>query len=165
MNSPSESFLHSPFCFLSSLVARSSTPTLASGMYSSECYYRWERVCAFQVVVADLWPGGFLGSRKDRGPLAFMPGRALPTSSLSDDSFLANVPLSVKAGSDGPYVSVGSIRPSRIAGTGRIRRILQGSDWLCRVRVRHHRSYHSPSLERPAHSFGSLPLRTFGCHR
>ena len=63
-----------------------------------------------------LWPAGFLGSRKDRRPLAFMPGRTLPASSSCDDSFLANVPLSVEAGSEGPYVSVGSIRPSRIAG-------------------------------------------------
>ena len=33
MNSPSDSFLHSPFCFLSSLVAPSLAPTLASGGY------------------------------------------------------------------------------------------------------------------------------------
>ena len=165
MNSPSDSFLHSPFCFLSSLVAPSSTPALAFSLSSSEFPYRWERVCAFLVVVVVLWPAGFLGSRKERRPLAFMPGRALPTSSLSDDSFVANVHLSVEVGSDVPYVSVGSIRPSRIAATGRMRQILQGSDWLCRVGVRHHRSYHSPSLERPARSFGSLPLRTFGCHR
>ena len=165
MNSPSDSFLHSPFCFLSSLVAPSSTPTLASGMYSSEFPYRWEWVCAFQVVVADLRPAGFLGSRKDRRQLAFMNGRALPTGSPSDDSFLANIALSVEAGSDGLYVSVGLIRPSRIAGTGHIRRILQGSDWLCWVGFRHHRSYHSPSLERQARYFGSLPLRTFGCQR
>ena len=116
INSPSDSFLHSPFCFLSSLVTPSSTYTLVSSLSSSEFPYRWERVCVFLVVVVDSWPAGFLGSRKDRRPLAFMPGRALPTSSLSDDSFLANVPLSVEAGSDGPYVSVGSIRPSRIAG-------------------------------------------------
>ena len=116
MNSPSDSFLHSPFCFLSSLVAPSSTPALISGLSSSEFPYRWERVCTFLVVVVDFWPGGFLGSRKDRRPLAFMPGRTLPTSSLSDDSFLANIPQSVEVGSDGPYISVGSIRPSRIAG-------------------------------------------------
>ena len=116
MNLPSDSFLHSPFCFLSSLVAPSSTPALVSGLSSSEFPYRWEWVCAFLVVVDDLWPAGFLGNRKDRRPLAFMPGRTLPTSSSSDDSFLANVPLSVEAGTDGPYVSVGSIRPSRIAG-------------------------------------------------
>ena len=71
---------------------------------------------AFLVVVVDIWSAGYLGSRKDRRPLSFMHGRALPTSSPSDDSFLANVPLSVEAGSDSPYVSVGSIRPSRIAG-------------------------------------------------
>ena len=116
MNSPSDSFLHSPFCFLSSLVAPSSTSALASGLSSSEFLYRWERVCAFLVVVVDLRLAGFLGSRKDRRPLAFMPGRALPTSSPSDDSFLASVPLSVEAGSDGPYISVDSIHPSRIAG-------------------------------------------------
>ena len=73
-------------------------------------------MCAFLVEVVDLWPAGFLGSRKDRQLLAFMPGPTLPTSSPSDDSFLTNVPLSVEAGSDGPYISVGSIRPSRIAG-------------------------------------------------
>ena len=116
MNSPSDSLFHSPFCFLLSLVAPSSTPALVSGLSSSEFPYRWERVCAFLVVVADLWPAGFLGCRKDRRPLAFMLGRTLPTSCPCDDSFLANVPLSVEAGSDGPYVSVGSIRPSRIAG-------------------------------------------------
>ena len=154
-----------PLCFLSSLVAPSSTPALASGLSSSEFPYRWERVCAFLVLVADLWPAGFLGSQKDRRPLAFMPGRALPTSSPSDDSFPGNVPLSVEVSSDGPYVLVGSIRLSRIAGTGRIWRILLGSVWLCRVGVQHHRRYHSPSLERPARSFGSLPLRTFCCHR
>ena len=118
MNSPSDSFLHSPFYFLSSLVAPSSSSTaaLVSGVSSSESPYRWRLVCAFLVVVVDLWPAGFLGSRKDRPPLAFMPGQALPTSSPSDDSFLTNVPLSVEAGSDGLYISVGSIRPSRIAG-------------------------------------------------
>ena len=112
MNSPSDSFLHSPFCFLSSLVAPSSTPALASGLSSSEFPYRWERVCAFLVVVADLWPAGFLGCRKGRRPLAFMPGRSLSTSVPSDDSFLATVPLSVKVGSDGPYILVGLIHPS-----------------------------------------------------
>ena len=85
MNSPSDSFLHSPFCFLSSLVAPSSTPALASGLSSSEFLYRWERVCAFLVVVVDIWPAGFLGCLKDRRPLAPMPGRTLQTSASSDE--------------------------------------------------------------------------------
>ena len=83
MNSPSDSFLHSPFCFLSSLVARSSTPALASGLPSSEFPYRWERVCAFLVVVVDLWPAGFLGSRKDRRPFGFH-ARAGPTDKFPE---------------------------------------------------------------------------------
>ena len=92
------------------------------------------------------------------------PTDKFPQGRVTIGSF-ANVPLKVEVGSDGPYVSVDSIRLSRIAGIGRMQRILQGSDWLCWVGVRHHRSYHSPSLERPVCSFGSLPLRTFGCHR
>ena len=108
---------------------------------------------------------GFWGAGKTVSCWLSCPGRPyLQVPRVTIRSF-ANTPLSVEAGSDGPYVSVGSIRLSRIVGTGRIRRILQGSDWLCRVGVHHHRSYHSLSLERPAHSFGSLPLRTFGCHR
>ena len=95
MNSPLDSYIHSPFCFLSSLVAPSSTPTLASGVSSSEFPYHWEWVYAFLVVVVDLWLAGFLGCRKDHRPLALMPGRALPTSAPSEDSFLANITLCV----------------------------------------------------------------------
>ena len=64
MNSPSDSFLHSPFCFLSSLVAPPSTPALVSGLFSSEFPYRWERVCAFLVVVVDYGRPGFWGAGK-----------------------------------------------------------------------------------------------------
>ena len=110
------------------------------------------------------WPG-FWGAGKTVGRWLSCPGgpyRQVPRVTIRS---FANVLLSVEIGSDGPYVSVGSICPSLIADTGRMRRILQGSDWLCQLGVRHHRSYHSPSLERPARSFCSLPLRTFGCHR
>ena len=166
MNSPSDSFLHSPFCFLSSLVAPSSTPALASGL----SFLLSSLTTGNGYVLFWLWWSiysrpGFWGAGKTVGCWLLCPGgpyRQVPRVTIRS---FANVPLSVEVGSDGLYVSVGSIRPSQIAGTGRIRRILQGSDWLCWVGVRQHRRYHSPLLERPACSFGSLPLRTFGCHR
>ena len=165
INPSSDSFLHSPFCFLSSLVAPSSTSAFASGLSSSEFPYRWEWVCAFLVVVADYGRPGFWGAGKTVGRWLSYPGGPYRQVSRVTIRSFANVPLSVEAGSDGPYLSVCSICPSRITGTGRMLWILQGSDWLYWVGVRHYRSYNSPSLERPARSFGSLPLRTFGCYR
>ena len=168
MNSPSDSILHSPFFFLSSLVAPSSTPALASGLSSLLSFLTaGNRYVLFWLWWSIYGRPGFWGAGKTVGRWLLCPcGPYRQVPPVTIRSF-ANVPLSVEVGSDGPYVSVGSIRPSRIAGTGYIRRILQGSDWLCWVGVRHHRRYHSPSLERPAHSFGSLPfkLRTFGCHQ
>ena len=77
VNPSSDSFLHSPFCFLSSLVAPSSTTTLASGLTSSEFPYHWERVCAFLVVVVDM--AGRVSGEPERPAAVGFHARTGPT--------------------------------------------------------------------------------------
>ena len=82
MNAPSDSFLHSPFYFLSSLVAPSSTPALVSGMSSSEFPYRWERVCAFLVVVVDM--AGRVSGEPERPSAVGLHARVGPTDKFPE---------------------------------------------------------------------------------